>query len=64
MSMITKFLKGYDYAMHNIIMEKVIGHDILFNNMPPYLHDVKRLKQNQTLIQIFKFGLSNHVMGV
>jgi hypothetical protein len=62
--MITKFLKGYDYAMHNITMENVVGHDIFFNNMPPYLHGVKKLKQNQTLIQNFKIGLLDHVMGV
>jgi hypothetical protein len=30
--------------------------------MPPYLHDIKRLKQNLQLIENFKFGL-NHVAG-
>ncbi len=37
-----------------------MGHDILTGAMPPYLHDIKRLKQNLQLIKNFKFGL-NHV---
>lgn len=57
---IVDFLKGYDVDVQNVIMEKVVGHDILTVAMPPYLHDIKRLKQNLQLIENFKFGL-NHV---
>jgi hypothetical protein len=43
-------------------MENVVGPDILTGAMPPYLHDIKRLKQNLQLIENFISGL-NHVAG-
>ncbi len=45
------------------LWEKVVGHKLLDTIMPPYLHDVKRLKHNHQLIENFTSGLSNHVMG-
>jgi hypothetical protein len=59
---IVYFLKRYDVNTQNVIMEKVVGHDILTGAMPPYLHDIKRLKQNLQLIENFKSGL-NHAAG-
>jgi hypothetical protein len=60
---IADFLKRFDVDSQNVIMEKVMGHELLDIVMPPYLHDVKKLKHNQQLIENFIFGLSNHVAG-
>ncbi len=43
---IANFLKWFDVDLQNVIMEKVVGHELLDITMPPYLHDVKRLKHN------------------
>ncbi len=43
---ILDFLKGYDVANQQVIMHKVVSHEILINVMSPYLQDVKRLKHN------------------
>ncbi len=39
-----------------------MGHKLLDTIMPPYLHDVKRLKHNHQLIENFTSRLSNHVI--
>jgi hypothetical protein len=43
---ILDFLKGYDVAKQPAIMQKVASHELIIYVMPPYLQDVKRLKQN------------------
>jgi hypothetical protein len=49
--------------MQNKIMEKVVRHDLLGVVMPSYLHDTKRIKHNQLLIDNFKSKLSGHFIG-
>ncbi len=44
---IVDFLKSFDVAMKNKIMEKVVRHDVLSVVMPSYLCDIKRIKHNQ-----------------
>jgi hypothetical protein len=61
--LIRNFLKGFDVVVHNIILEKVLSHDILIDAMPPYLHDIKTLKHNLRLIENFRFGLGEHMIG-
>ncbi len=58
---ILDFLKGYDVANQQVIMHKVVSHEILINVMSPYLQDVKRLKHNHQLLENFKSRLSSHV---
>jgi RNase P protein component len=58
---IAYFLKGFDVVVYNKIMEKVVGHDLLGVVMPSYLHDTKKIKHNQLLINNLKFKLSGHV---
>jgi hypothetical protein len=41
---IMDFLKGFDIAVQNTIMEKVLSHDLITAMLPSYLPDVKRLK--------------------
>ncbi len=60
---ITSFLKDFDVVVQNKIMEKVVGHDLLGVVMILYLHDIKRIKPNQLLIDNLKYGLSDHVTG-
>jgi hypothetical protein len=60
---ILDFLKGYDVAKQQAIMQKVASHEFLIDVMPPYLQDVKRLKYSHQLLGNLKSGLSNHVMG-
>jgi hypothetical protein len=60
---IASFLKGFDVVVQNKIMEKVVGHDLLGVVMVLYLHDTKRIKPNQLLINNLKYGVSNHVTG-
>jgi hypothetical protein len=59
---IAYFLKRFDVAMQNKITEKVVKHDLLGVVMPSYLHDTKRKKHNQLLIDNFKSKLSGHVI--
>jgi hypothetical protein len=49
--------------LQNVIMEEVVGRELLNINVPPYMHDVKKLKHNQQLIENLRSGLSNHVIG-
>lgn len=51
---ITDFFKRFDVDSQNVIMEKVVDHELLDIVVPPYLHDVKKLKHNQQLIKNFK----------
>jgi hypothetical protein len=60
---IAYFLKSFDVAMQNKIMEKVVKHYLLGAVMPSYLLDSKRIKHNQLLIDNFKSKLSGHVTG-
>jgi hypothetical protein len=48
--------------LQNVIMEEVVGRELLNTNVPPYMHDVKKLKHNQQLIENLRSGLSNHVI--
>jgi hypothetical protein len=48
------FLKGYDAKMQQNIMDKVVGHKLLVNVLPPYLQDAKKLKQTQQLFNKFQ----------
>jgi hypothetical protein len=43
---IADFLKGYDVAAQNTIMQKVVSHELLVEIVPPYLHDTKMLKHS------------------
>jgi hypothetical protein len=60
---IMDFLKGFDIATQNTIMEKVLSHDLIIAMLPFYLHDVKRLKHNQQLFDNFCYGSISHVIG-
>jgi hypothetical protein len=60
---IADFLKWFDVNSQNVIMEKVVGHKLVDTIVPPYLHNVKKLKHNHKLIENFKFELLNHVIG-
>ncbi len=60
---ILDFLKGYDVAKQQAIMQKVVCHELLIDVMPPYLQDVKRLKHKHQLLENFKFGLSSPMKG-
>jgi hypothetical protein len=61
--LIRNFLKGFDVVVQNTILEKVISHDILVDAMPSYLHDIKTLKHNLQLIENFRSGLGEHLIG-
>jgi hypothetical protein len=54
---IVDFFKRFDVDSQNVIMEKVVDHELLDIVVPPYLHDVKKLKHNQQLIENFRFRL-------
>lgn len=70
---IMDFLKGFDIAAQNTIMEKVLSHDfiiamllfylhdVITAMLLSYLHDVKKLKHNQQLLNNFRCGLVSHV---
>ncbi len=60
---IIDFLKGYDVAIQNTIMQKVVSHELVVEIVPPYLHDTKMLRHSQQVIENFKFGLNSHVIG-
>ncbi len=42
-------------------MEKVVSHDLLIDVVPPYMHNFKRLKYNQQLVNNFTYGVLGHV---
>jgi hypothetical protein len=46
---IVDFLKGYDVAAHNNIIQKVVSRKILISMVAPYLHETKLLKHTQQL---------------
>ncbi len=60
---IADFVKGFDVVMQNKIMEKVMSHNLLGVVMPLYLHDTKRIKHNQLLIDNLKSRLLGHITG-
>jgi hypothetical protein len=43
---IVDFFKKFDVDSQNVIMEKVVGLELLDIVVPPYLYDVNRLKHN------------------
>jgi hypothetical protein len=61
---IANFLKGYDVATHNNIIQKFVSHEIFISMVLPYLHDTKLLKHTQQLIENIKSKLSNHMKGL
>jgi hypothetical protein len=42
-------------------MEKVVSHDLHVDVVPPYMHNLKRLKYNQQLVKNFTYGVLSHV---
>lgn len=60
---IIDFLKGFDTIAQHTIIEKVLSHDLLNCMLLSYLQDIKRLKQNEQLLENVCSGLIGHVIS-
>jgi hypothetical protein len=60
---IHEFLKGYRSSFQNVVIEKLMGSDLLKDCVLKYLHDLRKIKQNQVIVDNFKSSLSNHLSG-
>jgi hypothetical protein len=54
-------LKGYSNFFKGIVGEKVLASFVLREYVPEYLCDLKKLKENQGVIENLKCGLKNHL---
>jgi hypothetical protein len=61
--LIRDFLKGYPSSFQTLVVEKFLGNYVLKGYVLEYLHDLRKLKQNQTIVNNLKSGLSNHLSG-
>jgi hypothetical protein len=53
----------YPSSFQTLVVDKVLGNYVLKGCVPEYLSDPGKLKQNQTIVNNFKCGLSNHLSG-
>jgi hypothetical protein len=53
---IFSFLKGYSISFKGIVVEKVLASFMLREYVPEYLCDLKKLKENQGVIENLKCG--------
>jgi len=61
--LICDFLKGYPSSFQTLVVEKFLGNYMLKGYVLEYLCDLRKLKQNQTIVDNLKSGLSNHLSG-
>jgi hypothetical protein len=50
-------------AFKNIVLEKLFGHLLLKDVLPPYFQDLQKMKTNQNLVNSFKSSLTSHLVG-
>lgn len=60
---IVNFLKGYDSSFQAIVIEKLLGQNLMQPCVLEYLQDLGRIKENHFVIENLKCGLSNHLIG-
>jgi hypothetical protein len=56
-------LKRYSIFFRGIVGEKVLASFVLREYVPEYLCDLKKLKENEGVIENLKCGLKNHLRG-
>jgi hypothetical protein len=60
---IIEYLVGTNLAFKNIFLEKLFGHLLLKDVLPPYFQDLQKMKTNQNLVNSFKYSLTSHLVG-
>jgi len=56
-------LKGYSISFTGIVVEKVLVSFVLQKYVPKYLHDFRKSKEIQSVIENLKCGLTNQLKG-
>jgi hypothetical protein len=56
---IVDFLKGYDSSFQAIVIEKLLGQNLMQPCVLQYLQDLGRIKENHFASENLKCGLSN-----
>ncbi len=60
---IIEYVVRNNLGFKNIVLEKLFGHLLLKDVLPPYLQDLQKMKTNQNLINSLKYSLTSHFVG-